>query len=200
MTESSCKQLEDYLDGVLSPSDNSQFEGHLRVCDACQDAVQFDRSISAAARAAVEHTVVPTEIMTRTRRTIRSWQVRRRVYWCLGVAGTIMLGCFFVYRLGLENKTRAPENIAHENSPTHPVDPPSPRNDKAEVRIPNVAEHANKAALVRVRSDQPARHIAVSRPAKSDNVTFVMFYPTINHSADEPDDKPIDDLNPVTDQ
>ena len=199
MTESPCKQLEDYLDGVLSPSDNSQFEGHLRVCDTCREAVQFDRAISEAARAAVEHTAVPQEIMTHTRRALRRWQVRRRVYWCLGLAGAIMIGCFFAYQLGLGNKPRAPANIAHENPPTHPVDPYSQRNDIADFQIPNVAKDTNKAAIVRVRSEQPARHIAVSLPAKSDNVTFVMFYPTIERSPNEPDDKPIEDQNPVTD-
>ena len=135
MSEPHCKRLDDYLDGMLSPSDNRQFEVHVEGCEACRDAVQLEKMIGEAARSATQDTLVPSEVYYHTRRTLRHWQLRRRIYWSAGGVAVILVGCFFAYRLVTENNSREPgrENIAHQDPPMRPDNGPRPRVDVPEI-------------------------------------------------------------------
>ena len=185
MSDTPCDQLDDYLDGVLPLETAREFEEHLRVCDQCCRAVDFERLVTTAARDQAEHIAAPIEVVDGTRRAIRRQANQWRFVWTPGLGAAILVACLLVYSQGFRRVATDPLPHSMRNEPTVPS-PPSvnePRLDGLGDPPESIVE-AKRAATVRVRSGHRQSHIAVTRSSSTDNVTIVMMYPTIDRNAE----------------
>jgi hypothetical protein len=87
MSEHVTEQLDDFVDGRVSPAHAAQIETHLEACLQCRGAAQQLRALLAAARALPASIAPPPEVWAGVRqRTIDLHRQRRHVLWSIRYA------------------------------------------------------------------------------------------------------------------
>ena len=202
MTENVCNLLDDYLDGVLDPASSDRFVEHLSACRACRESVRFEQELQRSAQAADARVVLPSALVDRTRKTIRRAERRRRLQWSVGAAAMLVAGTLIVDQIRKRGPEPEPARIAEQA--VAPLDSvlaltASSGNGESE-GAPSAGRSSPDSAIVRIRTPERSRHIAVPRATENDNVTLVMLMPKLSvrnpSGMDDDSQQPDDTLLP----
>lgn len=187
MNDPECQRLDDYLDGVMPDACMKSFERHLSVCDACQQAVLFERDLERAARESFEVVAVPPTIAIHAKSAIRSWQHRRQVAWISGVAAAVVVGALLTYQIDGWSTTpqlAEPNRLGDSTN----VDDPTTKQTTTNRRT-TPAERGpgdTPKTTVHILPKGSPRQVAVPIPTQSQSVTMVMLFPTITRETSKP--------------
>lgn len=178
MTKHPCARLADYLDGVLKPADRCDFERRLDQCEACRQAVDFERLLVSAETASISPSQVPTRVAVHVKATIRRWQTRRRVCWTSGVAAAVLMASI-LYAVQRPNRRPGLATTTHRQTlvqPNRPAVPPA----KIVESSSNARARGTSERQIKVRLPPTARQrqLALPLPTASSRVTLVMLFPT----------------------
>jgi anti-sigma factor (TIGR02949 family) len=92
MHDLSCQNLDAYLDGGLSESDQKEFDLHLLTCPHCQREVHLQQRVDSLLANAAQLEPIPRELVDRVQQRIHSTSQRRRFATIgLTVAATIVM-------------------------------------------------------------------------------------------------------------
>jgi hypothetical protein len=194
MTSQLCGELDNYLDGVMASDDRHRFEQHLDRCDACGQAVSFERSMRDAEAVSLDQVDVPLKVTRNARDAIRRWQLKCRIAWTSGLAaGLLVVFTFYAIR----HPAGAP-NLAKIQRDQIPDEQSLPAQRSIEVAEPTPdpqsREDAHRTTKIRVQPTASRRQVALSLPTVHENVTMVMVFPTtIDDRGGQPAATPLGD-------
>lgn len=170
---SECEQLDDYLDGELLPEQVEAFRRHVRSCGECSSAIrahqEFMRLVEKA-KQRLDRSV--TDVPRPVRLGIRSFQLKRRIGFVVGVAASILF-CVLALNWVRTGREKSQHPIALERAATTPDighASPGPNGETADVAVSVADSH----------------YLAVPMKTTTQDVTILWLHPT--HEPDNSDD------------
>lgn len=171
MNRPECQQLDDYSAGVLSGGAVAAFEAHLDVCVECWHAVDQHRQMTRLLRLGVDELeTVPTLLVQRTERVLRTHDRRRRARLVGGLAAAAVV----LTGVGLALLTQP---SAIKDDAIVDVD------DTGTIVEAPVPDETSAKSLVRVSLLNPNEAILVPIETTAENVSIVRIYPAVKVAA-----------------
>jgi putative zinc finger protein len=167
-----CEKFDAFLDGDLSPRDRERYQAHLRLCEACHDAVNqqrwIDDLLSSPERLELE--LVPADLSQSMRKSILGRRQARLVACSLAAAAVLLIAVGWTAVLNRQASVAAVNQIT--KTLVHKVEPfPNPSlKGSGTADAPQATFIAGPDVL------------AVPVASRYPNVTIVRIYPTYQSS------------------
>ena len=179
-----CNQLDSFLNGALSDSEEPEFQRHARHCPTCRHAVQLDRRVAQLLVEAHARVLVPGNLLARVDQQVATARRRSIVGVALAAAASLLVagtvGTWWSNWWGRPVQDATNVGQLASGVGTRPPQQEATRADSTSQPV-QAAEDNNIAPRVQVTSDPDMMVVPI--PTSSPEVTIVWLVRAVNVGA-----------------